>query len=86
MRLSVRKVGNSKGLIVPKAMLDQCQLGEAAEVEVEVVKGAIVIRKPKASPRSGWAEAFKAMAKAGDDKLVDQSFGTTQFDATHWQW
>lgn len=35
--------------------------------------------------RSGWSDAFKAMAEAGDDKLLDPGTPTT-FDEEEWEW
>lgn len=40
---------------------------------------------PSASPRIGWAKAFKAMAEAGDDKLLDPEV-VTEFDDNDWAW
>jgi antitoxin MazE len=67
MRVPLRKIGNSSGVIVPRAMLLQLALGE--EVEMAVEKGAIVLRRPSAA-RAGWAEASVAVAAAGEDSLA----------------
>ena len=45
-------------------------------------------REPRAEgmdPRAGWAEAFRAMAEAGDDKLLDEPT-PTKFDEEEWEW
>jgi antitoxin MazE len=34
----------------------------------------LVLRRPKAAPRSGWAEASRKLAAAGDDALVLPEF------------
>jgi antitoxin MazE len=67
MRVPLRKIGNSSGVIVPRAMLLQLALGE--EVEMAVEKGAIVLRRPSAA-RAGWVEASVAVAAAGEDSLA----------------
>lgn len=37
------------------------------------------------NPREGWSEALRAMAEAGDDKLVDEP-APTKFDEEEWEW
>lgn len=68
MRIAIRRVGNSRGMIIPTAML--AQVGLEAEAEVSVEDGALVVRPPAKSVRAGWAAASQAIAAAGDDKLV----------------
>ena len=48
--------------------------------------GLLVIR-PVEQPRAGWDEAFREMAAAGDDALVDEeSLHETEWDTTEWEW
>jgi len=39
----------------------------------------------RANPRAGWAEAMRAMAEAGDDKMLDVPT-PTKFDEKEWEW
>lgn len=73
MKIAIRRIGNSKGMIIPTAILNQ--LGLEDEAEVSVKDGALVIRAPKRDVRAGWAEASKALVAAGDDGLVMPEFG-----------
>ena len=73
MRIAIRRIGNSKGMIIPTPLLAQIGLEDEAEVSVE--DGALVVRAPARHVRSGWAEASKALAKSGDDALVLPEFG-----------
>ena len=64
-KLTIRKMGNSQGVIIPKAVLTQ--LGLEGEAEMSVERDSIVLRRP----RSGddglvWPE----FANAGDAELV----------------
>ena len=68
MKIAIRKMGNSQGVIIPKPVLTQ--LGLDIEAEMSVERDAIVLRKPRKSVREGWAAASKAIAAAGDDRLV----------------
>jgi antitoxin MazE len=64
MKVTIRKIGNSRGVIIPQGMLAIAQIRDQAEMVVE--KGAILIRKPANENRAGWAAASKAIAAAGD--------------------
>ena len=67
MEVDIIKIGNSKGLRLPLAILKQC--GIDSKVELEVKDNCILI-KPIKTPRQGWAEAFKLMHKDGVDSLL----------------
>lgn len=79
MKIAIRQLGNSRGVILPKPLLDQVGLKRAAEVSVE--NDAIVLRLPKTRTRQGWADASRALAAAGDDLPVWPEFGNAG-DAT----
>jgi antitoxin MazE len=66
-------MGNSQGVLIPKPLLQQVGLIDKAEMLVE--GDSLILRKPTAHPRSGWAEASKALAESGDDALVWPEFG-----------
>lgn len=84
MKTSVIRIGNSRGIRIPKALLEQCRLG--GTVELEVQNDHLVIR-PVAKPRSGWEDAFRLMAQQGDDVLLDrESLPQTRWDKTEWEW
>ena len=84
MKTRIIKIGNSQGVRIPKLLLEQSSLGE--EVELEAQQHQIVIRSAK-KPRQRWAEAFKAMAENGDDRLLDGDLlGQTSWDKDEWQW
>jgi len=84
MRARVVKIGNSKGIRIPKPLLEQT--GILNDVELEVENNRIIIR-PVLSPRSGWENAFKTMAEKGDDALVmgDENISHS-WDEEEWQW
>lgn len=84
MLTKIVPIGNSRGIRIPKAMLDDCGFGEEAELQIR--NGALLL-KPVTSARAGWAAAFRGMAAAGDDFLAHEDAPTgTQFDAEEWEW
>ncbi|MDE2088708.1 MAG: AbrB/MazE/SpoVT family DNA-binding domain-containing protein [Gammaproteobacteria bacterium] len=72
MKTTIRPMGNSQGVIIPKPLLAQAGLEGEAEMTVE--DGAIVLRKPNQPARAGWAEAARRVAEVGDDTLVIPEF------------
>lgn len=73
MKIAIRKMGNSQGVIIPKPVLTQ--LGFDGEAEMSIERDALVLRKPRKGVREGWAEASRAIAASGDDGLVWPEFG-----------
>lgn len=82
MKTTVRKIGNSQGVLIPKPLL--AQAGIECEAEITLEDGAIVLRKPVPAVRRGWAEASREIAEAGDDALTWPEFDNA--DDTEWQW
>ena len=81
---SIVFTGNSRGIRIPKAMLDHCGFGD--EVDLQAKNGALILR-PVNTPRAGWAEAFGGMTAAKDDLLVHEDVpASTQFEAEEWEW
>ena len=69
MNATIRNIGNSKGIILPKSILTQCDI--ESDVSIEVKNHHIIITAATTTPkRKGWAKAFKEMAENGDDALV----------------
>ena len=64
--LTIRAIGNSKGIVLPKPVLAQVGLEGASNVAMTVEHGAIILRKPDELARAGWAEAARSLAAQGD--------------------
>jgi len=79
----VVKIGNSRGIRIPKPLLDRLGLIEEVELAVE---GDQLIVRPIRHPRDGWDEQFELMAKRGDDRLLDaETFSLTHWDMEEWE-
>lgn len=84
VRTRLIKIGNSRGIRLPKTLLEQARLEQ--EVEIEAQDGQLVIR-PVTHPRAEWDAMFRKMAARGDDRLLDADApATTEWDETEWQW
>ncbi len=82
MKSRIVQIGNSRGIRLPKVLLEESQLSD--EVELEAEPGRIVIRKGT-RPRAGWAAAARRMRQRGEDRLLDP-MTVTRFDEEEWKW
>lgn len=67
MNVPIVKIGNSRGIRIPKKVLDRYHLGENVEMEF---KDDCIVLKPSLDVRIGWGDAFMEMAAQEDDQLV----------------
>ena len=84
VHLSIRQIGNSQGIVIPKPVLAQLGLDAKAGVEMTIEDSALVLRRPASPSRTGWAEAARRIAEAGDDRLVMGEFGNAE--DSEWVW
>jgi len=82
MLTTIRRLGNSRGILIPKPLLEQAGLEDQAEILLE--GNALVLRRPRVAPREGWAEDSMRLAARGDDALVWPEFAN-EADAD-WTW
>lgn len=77
MRIDLVPIGNSQGIRLPKAVIEQA--GLTPELELEVSPGAIVIR-PVNKTREGWTEAAAECASQSDEGLGDWDTTVNDFE------
>jgi len=82
MKTHLIRIGNSRGVRLPKAIIAQAGLTD--EVELGVRDGAVIIARAT-SARSGWADAARQMRQRDEDRLLDTPT-PTRFDEKEWQW
>jgi len=83
MRADIIKIGNSKGLRIPKAFLEQC--GMKTSVDLRVEDHSLVVT-PYEKTRDEWEEKFKLMAKNEDDAPLEIGSLKNSWDEKEWQW
>jgi len=79
MQARLINIGNSKGVRLPKAVIEQAGLGD--ELDIGVSGDAVIIRSPK-RPRENWDSAAAACHEAGEDQLGDWDATTGDFEGT----
>jgi antitoxin MazE len=82
MKTKIVRIGNSRGVRIPKPLLEQAGLQD--EVELRVVESGIII-EGVGSPRAGWAEAAEALQAEGGGILLDEPV-VTDFEVSDWVW
>ena len=83
MRIKVINIGNSKGIRLPQALIQQYNLDN--EVAVELTKEGIMLTSTHKA-RTGWEDQFKkATAKITTEEKswMDSS---NKFDKEEWTW
>lgn len=83
MKAELIRIGNSQGIRIPKPIIEQCGFRDSVEITVQ---GNALIIKAACEARQGWEDSFKAMAASGDDRLLDEDFPATAWDAAQWEW
>jgi len=76
-------IGNSRGLRIPKIVLEQLQLDLKDEVTLEIQGGALIVR-PVSHPRAGWEAAATKLSAHGEDTMLDPETPTDW--EVDWQW
>lgn len=66
----IRRIGKSKGFIVPEPILVRLGIDHGAEMSIE--KDALVLRKSNKTIRKGWAAAARKLAKRRDDLPLNE--------------
>jgi len=86
MRTKVINIGNSKGIRIPKLLLEQAQLTE--EVILEVKEEGILIKpeKKKKAAREGWEQQMKDAVKKHKGKENLWGDFKNNFDKNEWEW
>lgn len=83
MRIEIISIGNSKGLRIPRAILEQCGIKKAVDLKVEDLTLLIT---PYEEMREGWEENFQLMAKNKEDTLLDANYLDHTLDEDEWEW
>lgn len=82
MQVAIRTMGNSKGVLIPKPILEQTGLRDLADLQV--VDGVIEIRPLKRNPREGWATDSARIAQQDGDALAWPEFANENDASLQW--
>lgn len=83
MLVELVRIGNSRGIRIPKPMIEQCGFGTRVDLRIE--RDRLVVA-PDHPPRSGWAEAFRAAGSSASDEMPLEASPSNDFDREEWRW
>jgi antitoxin MazE len=88
MKAKLVQIGNSRGVRLPKAVIDQAQLGDDLKIDVRGRSVVITSRRRRPDPRAGWDEAFAAALDGKPAGRADESWqiAPNAFDEEDWTW
>ena len=80
MLVSLVPIGNSRGIRLPKIILDGLSVKD--KMEMEVTEKGIMLSPIKESPREGWVQAFCDMHRNGEYILEEMP----DSGELEWEW
>lgn len=83
MEAKITKIGNSQGIIIPKAIMEQCGLTD--KVNLEVKDNHLIVSQIVANPRQGWEEAIMAVG-VDEEELLMGDYLEHSWDEEEWTW
>ncbi len=81
MKSELIPIGNSRGVRIPKALIEQSGLTRTVEITVRP-EGLLIA--PARRSREGWARAF-SQASQDETPLIPSTLANI-WDADEWQW
>lgn len=82
MKTNLVRIGNSKGVRIPKKIIEDCGFGDEVDMQV---KGTTLVIAPARKVRDGWEASCTAMAAAGDDAPLLPDYVSEDADED-WTW
>lgn len=82
MKTRLVQIGNSRGIRLPKPLIEEAGLKD--EVEITLRDGALVITSVD-HPRAGWEQAVALLLERRENYVLDEP-DPTQFDEKEWEW
>jgi antitoxin MazE len=83
LRTELIRIGNSRGVRIPKPLIEQCGFTDVVELRVENDR---LIVSPERKVRQGWADAFRAAEQVESDELLLENVPPNKFDLKDWRW
>ena len=80
MRTVLRKVGNSRGVLIPAAFLAECGVGTEIEMRQE---GRGLVIEPVKTVRLGWFDGYQF---ENEMDAWEEEMTLTPVESEDWQW
>ena len=80
MKTAIRKIGNSKGLLIPAALIASCDIQD--EVTMHVENNRFIIEAANSAPRKNWFNNYETQ----NDESAWEGIVETQAEQADWEW
>ena len=80
MKTSIRKIGNSKGVLIPASLITSCNIQD--EVEMRVENNRIIIEPLSPALRENWFKGYDA----SKDENAWKDIKETEAEQADWEW
>ncbi len=85
MEATIVKIGNSRGLIIPKKVLDS--FGENIKFDMQLKDGGLVIMPLEENKsRKNWEKQFVDAIQKGYKPEIEETDFSNDFDKEEWTW
>jgi antitoxin MazE len=82
MVASIVQIGNSKGIRIPKFVLEELDIQDS--VDLRISDDRLIVTPLKKNPREGWKDAFQNMHEHKDDHLLISGVDAGQNSGFGW--
>ena len=79
MKSTLRRIGNSRGVLLPASLLAACEIENEIELSLD---GNRIVIEPVRAPRSGWFDDYQAEK----DRDAWDGFVPDEDEDGDWQW
>ena len=79
------RIGNSQGVRIPKAIIEQAQLNDK-ELEFKIIDDGLLIQ-PLKKPRQGWKKQFEKVQLVNNSNKIDKEWlDAPLVEDEEWEW
>ncbi len=79
------RIGNSQGVRIPKAIIEQAQLNDK-ELEFKIIDDGLLIQ-PLKKPRQGWKKQFEKVQLVNNSNEIDKEWlDAPLVEDEEWEW
>jgi antitoxin MazE len=79
MKSTLRKIGNSRGILIPASFLAACEIDNEIELRLD---GNRIVIEPLRAPRAGWFEGYDDVT----DRDIWPDLIETGIENEDWEW
>ena len=79
------RIGNSQGVRIPKAIIEQAQLNDK-ELKFKIIDDGLLIQ-PLKKPREGWKKQFEKVQLVNNSNEIDKEWlDAPLVEDEEWEW